>query len=130
MGPMGPMGMMGPEGMGMGMGPMGPPVQQKEVITLNSCVLLPPHPGQWVCLLPHCGFGYHSVPLCVLTFCDFLLHLVLMCVLTFRDDFCFIMTWMFVCCCNVMMFYDWSECVMSVLGTTEHSSCICIDTWQ
>ena len=53
MGPMGPMGMMGPEGMGMGMGPMGPmgpPVQQKEVITLNSCVLLPPHPGQWACL--------------------------------------------------------------------------------
>ena len=24
-------------------------------------------------------------------------------------------------CCNLMMFYDWSECVMSVLGTTEHS---------
>ena len=31
-------------------------------------------------------------------------------------------TWMFVCCCcNLMMFYDWSECVMSVLGTTKHS---------
>ena len=27
----------------------------------------------------------------------------------------------FVCCCNLMMFYDWSECVMSVLGTTTHS---------
>ena len=26
------------------------------------------------------------------------------------------------------MFYDWSECVMSVLGTTKHSSCN--DTWQ
>ena len=31
---------------------------------------------------------------------------------------------------DVMMFYDWSECVMSVLGTTKHSSCNCIDTWQ
>ena len=29
------------------------------------------------------------------------------------------------------MFYDWSECVMSVHGTTKHSSCNqCIDTWQ
>ena len=29
------------------------------------------------------------------------------------------------------MFYDWSECVMSVLGTTKHYSCNqCIDTWQ
>ncbi|KAK7090093.1 ecto-NOX disulfide-thiol exchanger 2-like [Littorina saxatilis] len=49
MGAMGPMGMMAPDGMNMGMGPMGPgpmgpPMQQKEVITLNSCVLLPPHP--------------------------------------------------------------------------------------
>ena len=35
-------------------------------------------------------------------------------------------TWMFICCCNLMMFYDWSESVMSVLGTTEHSSCNCI----
>ena len=34
-------------------------------------------------------------------------------------------TWMFVCCCcNLMMFYDWCECVMSVLGTTKHSSAI------
>ena len=40
-------------------------------------------------------------------------------------------TWMFICCCcNLMMFYDWSECTMSVLGTTKHSSCNCIDTWQ
>ena len=32
-------------------------------------------------------------------------------------------TWMFVCCrCSLMMFYDWCECVMSVLGTTKHSS--------
>ena len=31
--------------------------------------------------------------------------------------------------CN-LMFYDWSECVMSALGTTEHSLCNCIDTWQ
>ena len=32
-------------------------------------------------------------------------------------------TWMFVCCCcNLMMFYDWCECVMSALGTTKHSS--------
>ena len=30
----------------------------------------------------------------------------------------------------LMMFYDWSECVMSVPGTTKHSSCNCIDTWQ
>ena len=29
------------------------------------------------------------------------------------------------------MSYDWSECVMSVLGTTKHSlSKQCIDTWQ
>ena len=25
-------------------------------------------------------------------------------------------------CCNLMMFYDWRECVVSVLGTTKHSS--------
>ena len=25
-------------------------------------------------------------------------------------------------------FYDWSVCVMSVPGTTKHSSCTCIDT--
>ena len=31
--------------------------------------------------------------------------------------------------CN-LMFYDWSECVMSALGTTKDSSCSCIDTWQ
>ena len=31
----------------------------------------------------------------------------------------------------VVMFYDGSKCVMSVLGTTKHSSCNqCIDTWQ
>ena len=31
----------------------------------------------------------------------------------------------------IKMFYDWSECVMSVPGTTKHSSCNqCIDTWQ
>ena len=24
------------------------------------------------------------------------------------------------CCCNLMMFYDWRDCVMSVLGTTKH----------
>ena len=28
---------------------------------------------------------------------------------------------MFVCCYNLMMFYDWRECVMSLLGTTKHS---------
>jgi len=29
------------------------------------------------------------------------------------------------------MFCDWSECVMSVLSATKHSSCSqCIDTWQ
>ena len=38
-------------------------------------------------------------------------------------------TKMFICCCN-LMFHDWSECVISVLGTTKHSSCNCIDTWQ
>ena len=38
---------------------------------------------------------------------------------------CWIFTWMFVCCrCSLMMFYDWCECVMSVLGTTKHSSAI------
>ena len=32
--------------------------------------------------------------------------------------------------CN-SMFYDWSECVMNVPGTTKHSSCNqCVDTWQ
>ena len=31
--------------------------------------------------------------------------------------------------CN-LKFYDWSEYVMSVLGSTKHSSCNCIDTWQ
>ena len=25
------------------------------------------------------------------------------------------------CCCNVMMLYNWCECLVSVLGTTEHS---------
>ena len=31
--------------------------------------------------------------------------------------------WMFACCFGVcfLMFYDWCECVMSVLGTTKHS---------
>ena len=29
-----------------------------------------------------------------------------------------------------MMLYDWSERVTSVLGTTKHSSCNCIDSWQ
>ena len=28
------------------------------------------------------------------------------------------------CCCNLMMFYYWCEWVMSVLGTTKHSSAI------
>ena len=31
-------------------------------------------------------------------------------------------TWMFICCCwNLIMFYDWRECVMGVLDTTKHS---------
>ena len=44
------------------------------------------------------------------------------------------------CCCNLMMFYDWRECVISVdiLGTKKNkkqkpnniSLCNCIDTWQ
>lgn len=62
LGPMTPMGLMGPGPGGMGgLGPgpgsiglgmpgmgqsMGPPIQLKEIITLNSCVLYPPHPGQ------------------------------------------------------------------------------------
>ena len=25
-------------------------------------------------------------------------------------------------CCNLMMFHDWSECVMSALGTAKYSS--------
>ena len=37
---------------------------------------------------------------------------------------------MFICCCCNLTFYDRSECVMSVPGTTKHSSCNCIDTWQ
>ena len=38
---------------------------------------------------------------------------------------------LFICCCCNYMFYDWSECVMSVLGTTKPSLCNqCIDTWQ
>ena len=32
-----------------------------------------------------------------------------------------IFTWMSVCCCCNLIFYDRSECVMSVLGTTKHS---------
>ena len=39
-------------------------------------------------------------------------------------------TWMFICCCNLMMVYDRSECVMGVLGTTKHSSSKCTDIWQ
>ena len=35
-------------------------------------------------------------------------------------------TIMFVCCCCNLMFYDWSEYVMSVFGTTKHSSCNCV----
>ena len=32
-------------------------------------------------------------------------------------------TWMFLCCCcNLMMFYDWCERVMSVLGTAKNPS--------
>ena len=39
--------------------------------------------------------------------------------------------WMFVCCCcDLMMFYDWCECVMNVLGTTKHSLRNCNNTWQ
>ena len=34
------------------------------------------------------------------------------------------------CCCNLMMVYDWRECVTSVLSTTKHSQCDCIGTWQ
>ena len=34
------------------------------------------------------------------------------------------------CCCNLTMFYDWRECVMDVFGTTKHSQCDCINTWQ
>ena len=31
----------------------------------------------------------------------------------------------------IKCFMNWSECVMSVLGTTKHSLCNqCIDTWQ
>ena len=39
-------------------------------------------------------------------------------------------TWMLVCCCcYLMMFSDWSDCVMSVFGTTKHSLCMgIIDT--
>ena len=29
----------------------------------------------------------------------------------------------------MLKFYDWSECVISVLGITKHSLCKCIDTW-
>ena len=33
--------------------------------------------------------------------------------------------------CNLICcFYDWRECVMSVLDTTKHSLCSYIDTWQ
>ena len=41
------------------------------------------------------------------------------------------LTRMFICCCCKLMFYDWSECVMRVPGTTKHSSWNqCIDTRQ
>ena len=26
-----------------------------------------------------------------------------------------------VCCCNLMLSYDWRDCVANVLGTTKHS---------
>ena len=32
--------------------------------------------------------------------------------------------------CNLMMFYDWRERVMSVLGTTKHIWCNSTDIWQ
>ena len=37
-------------------------------------------------------------------------------------------TRMFICCCCNLMFYDWREGVMSVLGTTKQSACNYIDT--
>ena len=30
-----------------------------------------------------------------------------------------LLTRIFVCCCHLMMFYDWRECVMNLLGTTK-----------
>ena len=59
----------------------------------------------------------------------------MICTAWWQLDFSCIHLWMIFyldvcCCCNLMMFYDWSECVMSVLGTTKHSLCDCIDTWQ
>ena len=39
-------------------------------------------------------------------------------------------TWTFVCCCNLMTFCDERKCVVTVPGTTKHSSCNCNDTWQ
>ena len=37
----------------------------------------------------------------------------------FMNDF---FTWMFVCCCcSLMIFYDSYDCVMSVIGTMNHS---------
>ena len=33
---------------------------------------------------------------------------------------CFTQMFDVCCCCNLMMFYDWSGCAMSVLGTTKH----------
>ena len=46
-----------------------------------------------------------------------------------QDIFCTMRIKM-VCSNRNLMFYDWSECLMSALGTTKHSSCNCIDTWQ
>ena len=33
----------------------------------------------------------------------------------------FLPEYLFAFVCNLMMFYDWRECVMRVLGTTKHS---------
>ena len=52
----------------------------------------------------------------------------LICTAWCQWDFSCIYLWMtiylnlFVCCCsNLMMFYNWHECMMRVLGTTKHS---------
>ena len=53
------------------------------------------------------------------------------CVLSFGRVRTYVISAMFVCCCcNLMIFYDWRECVMSVLGTTNHSQYSRVDTWQ
>ena len=42
-----------------------------------------------------------------------------LCQLDFSWFFVFVSRMFGCCCCNLMIFYDWRECVMNVLSTTK-----------